>query len=220
MIKKLGISLFIILIYIFQNVYPDIVRSQEQGNNLNIQFQDKSIIMENIYSVKVAEYKPPIIINFLKKSESTYNTPEESVITQSSAMWNQDYEWWLEGWSEKSRITIKQRDEEIKRTPEDWKRRWKEILKEKFIELNYRADYFKNGKLYVLIGYKLKDKKNKYINKEEKKEQKDFESVLVFERENLKWFAVQELMEDPVFNNILTLWHSEELSIKIPKKMN
>jgi len=180
-----------------------------------ILLEDKSIVIESIYNVRVGKYNPPVIVGFIQKVSSAYGTPEEAAVTQFSAMWNQDYEWWLEGWSEESKLLMKQRDEQLKRTSKDWIERWKGLAN-KSLELTYRGDYFKDGQLYILIGYKIKDK-----NSQEKIDKvKELESTIVFKRAGLKWYAVQELMEDPVFNNILKLWHSGEPSIRVPKKMN
>jgi hypothetical protein len=84
--------------------------AQERHSGSNIEFQDRTVIIENIYSVKIGGYQPPLKVNSVEKTAARYQTPEDAAIAQFSAMVKGDHDWWLSGWTDESKILIQQLD--------------------------------------------------------------------------------------------------------------
>ncbi len=157
----------------------------------------KKVIEEDVYFFSVMQYDPPAEITPLKKSEmKSYKTPEEAFISQISAMFNRDYNWWIKGWNKGSQKIMKERDSSLKQTPEFWIKKWNEVMKDKKAVLLYRVE---SGP-FVIIAYSLKSQKA------EKGEEESLEGNMVFKNEQGKWLATQEMASDPVLLN----WRNPE----------
>jgi len=166
-----------------------------------IQLQESHIIYKQVdYKLLSGKYVPPFTVNFIDKSSAKYDNPINSAIAMLSAMKNKDYQWWIQIWSDKSRVSVEQAG-----SPDNWVSRWS-ILNDRTLEIRYRADYQSNNKTYALIGYAIK---GLLLG------DREFESVLAFKKEGTRWYAARELASDPVFNNILRLWNSGELILRI-----
>lgn len=171
-----------------------------------ILLQDKYIVFKGTnYKVRAGKYEPTIAVSFIDKASARYDTSLNAATSQLSAMRQKDYQWWLETWSDASRTMIEERNIQLNRTPESWVERWS-VYSDRVVEIRFRAEYLKDNSSYVLLGYAIKDFK---IGDQE------IESVLVYKKEGTKWYAVQDLGGDPVFNNILKLWHSGEAVLKV-----
>lgn len=185
----------------------------------------KKVIEEDVYFYSVMQYDPPVEITPLKKSDKkSYKTPEEAVISQVSAMFNRDYEWWIKGWSKESQKMMKERDRSLKRPPDFWVKKWDEVMKDKKGELVYRIE---SGP-YVIIEYHLITLiSGKPVKDSEEKDNENpplfsrggtgglfsdepIEGTMVFKNENGKWLATQEMGADPVLLN----WKSPERRIQ------
>ncbi|HBG08221.1 MAG: hypothetical protein A2075_13320 [Geobacteraceae bacterium GWC2_58_44] len=160
----------------------------------------------SVHAVTVGSYQPPFVVGAVDKAAAKNDTPENAAISQLSAMIRKNYDWWLQNWTIRARFQIEQRNKEMSRTPAYWTDRWS-LLDGKTVEIRYRADYSKDDKEYVLIGYGVK---GLMLGSQE------YESVLALEKETEKWLSTQELAADPVFNNIIRLWHTTGATFSLP----
>lgn len=165
--------------------------------NGEITISKKSLIIGNKnINVKTYQYNNPIYINYINKSQAQYHTPEHAAVSLLSAVEFLDYNWWLQGWVDKSGINP---EEYIKQLPPEFKNWFKDgKLWTAHHALYRRTDYICNGQLYVLIGYKLTTS-DIYKNA-------SATSVLVFKKTEGGWRATLDLTNDPVYNSIDKWW--------------
>jgi hypothetical protein len=153
--------------------------------------EKKQFIMENIYNYTQSRFVPPVVIYPVSRIGSGDATPEESCISFFSAMKAGDYEWWLSLWTAKSKELIAERNQQSKRTPQDWVASWNTILKDKQVVLVERLE---TGP-YIILVYSLQSLGP--ISKE------TFRSLYAAKYQDGHWRATQELEKDPFFSHYL-----------------
>jgi len=165
-----------------------------------ITIQNRSLIIDNTnYNLKSYQYKYPILITYTNKSQAKYHTPEHATVSLLSAVESLDYNWWLQGWANKS-------EEQIESLPFEF-RNWFKVgkLYRAHHALYQRVEYICNGQLYVLMGYTLTTGGFG----------KNATNVLALKKTESGWRATMDLKNDPVYINIGKLWSSTDTTIKI-----
>jgi hypothetical protein len=184
--------------------------------------QRRKVVIEFVTEVFVTKFKMPLKVLKISKAQSNYTSPELSTTTQFSAMSEQNYDWWLEGWSSEARSQMETRNRETGRTPTTITQNWKGLLTEQSVEMVGKADYQRLGIQYALIRYRLSTDNLQAVDLTTKKatplNSKFFENTMSFRLLNGKWIAVQELADDPVFANSDRLWSDENADIRIVRQ--
>jgi hypothetical protein len=152
----------------------------------------QQIVTENSYFFTVRSYDPPVKISPIRqKTESSYGTPEEAVISLLSAMFRKDHQGWLLSWDEPARKEMQESDRAANRTPSFWTQKWEDHLQGKTAELITRVE---TGP-YVIIEYRIVpgSSGSSFTG--------GFTEKIALKAEQGKWSATQELSSDPVFLN-------------------
>lgn len=149
--------------------------------------QRGQVIVEHVYEYKVLRYSPPVRIKLIKERKQTsYETPEETVIAHFSSMFAKDYDWFLEGWTKEAQRKMEAQDKASKRSPDFWVKTWDKVLKQRQVQFVTRIE---TGN-YVIIAYKLVATSGS---------QPDFESTVVVKQvPDGRWLKTYELAADPV----------------------
>ena len=123
--------------------------------------------------------------------------PEQATIALISAMASQDFDWFRSVWDPAGIKAMEERDKEVNHDPSFWKQTWARVLENKRVELTTRIE---TGD-YVLIAYRL-------VAVDASQPATDaMEFTTPLRRNNGRWFATQELAEDPV----LTYWKTPDV---------
>lgn len=152
------------------------------------------------YTYSVMEYNPPVKIKVLtNREDASYDTPEQAVIAQLSAMQNLNFEWYFSGWTRESQDYMK--NVQFKRhniSPEQMLLAWKKSLVGARFEMTRRVDYWR----YVIIETKTIRSQNG---------NKVSVNSIVLELENGKWKFSQSLKSNPVFQ----WWNNEDAAKEV-----
>ena len=93
------------------------------------------------YQFSRMKYNPPVrIIPLKSRDKASYNNPESTVIAYYSAMFNQDFEWFLSTWDKSAQEQILESEQRNNRSLQDRKEMWKEYYKGKAIYLTSRTE--------------------------------------------------------------------------------
>jgi hypothetical protein len=154
----------------------------------------RQIIVQRIYNYEIREYRPSPSIGLLASArEASYKSPEETVIANVSAMMTQDWNWFLNTWSESSARQIKEDSESRGLTTENLVAKWAG-LKGKKLAFVSRID---TGK-YVIVTYDLVDEAGQKSR-----------SLAPMMLENGRWLLTNDLHDDPALTAGLGLdWDS------------
>src|SRR4051794_5596181 len=85
----------------------------------------KQFVMEYITNYSRMDYTPTVVVQPVPKTADSYKTPEETFLTQFSAMMSGDYDRWISGFDDNAKAVLAKRDQEQHRTPTFWIDRWK-----------------------------------------------------------------------------------------------
>jgi hypothetical protein len=165
----------------------------------------EKVMVEDLYFFTVKEYLPPVKVEFVKRSEASYENPEMAAISYISAMALKDFEWARSTWTKESQNILEERDKSLNQTPEFWINIWEKTFKNKKVELTTRVE---TGE-YVLIGYKITPE-TKISNEPNERTKEDIELVAVLRKYEGIWLATQELAKDPV----LHYWKTPEVKVQ------
>ena len=142
----------------------------------------KEIKEEAVYQYLMMDYRGKVKLDLVEdESHAKYDTPEESLISFFSAIYQGDYDWWLSSWTKKSQSELKEEFSEDELTEN-----WKSFYEDTYVALISRIE---TGK-YVLLYYNAASKdRNKIIQRQ----------TIAFVKEDGRWLATNELSSDPVF---------------------
>ena len=155
--------------------------------------EKKHFIVQYTTDYTRVPYKPEVAIQPVPKSADTYKTPEETFITQFSAMMSGDYDRWIAGWTEESKTLMAKYDEERKRTSADRIAMWKGALTDRQVVLVERIE---TGP-YVLLEYSLRNAPTAGQNKG----QEILHTMIPLKRVGNQWLQTQDLAEDLMFQH-------------------
>jgi hypothetical protein len=150
-----------------------------------------SVIVENEYRYTIRQYTPPVDVVMVSRAAAKYDNPEAAAIAGISAMVAQDVEWFRATWDAPSAALLEKRDREQGQDAGFWTKAWQRAFTGKKVQLVTRME---TGQ-YVIVGYRVIDPKEQSGGKSPGA---DFELVTVLKRDGEKWFATQELTQDPV----------------------
>jgi hypothetical protein len=125
----------------------------------------------------------PTVIPVLK-AQSSWATPEDSLVAHVSAMLAGDHAWWLSGWTTSSRLRHQEDDTKQGRTPADWQRIWDQATARQTFSLVARVDYGP----YALLHFRMLGSRGETT----------LQSLYVCKREGGRWLATNDLATDPV----------------------
>jgi len=152
------------------------------------------------YTYSVMDYRPPVKIKVLtNREDASYDTPEQAVIAQLSAMQNLNFEWYFSGWTRDSQDhmeTVIFKSPNV--SPEQMLLAWKKSLVGARFEMTRRVDYWR----YVIIETKIIRSQNG---------NKVSVNSIVLELENGKWKFSQSLKSNPVFQ----WWNNEDAAKEV-----
>ncbi len=91
--------------------------------------QTYELTIENVYYFHVSKYIPLTEITLLEKSEeASYDTPEDAIVSNISAMVTGDYKWFQETFTSDARICNDNMVKEKDRGAEWWEELWRSLL--------------------------------------------------------------------------------------------
>jgi len=145
----------------------------------------RTIVSENVYNYRVAEYRQSArVMNLTKPAQCPKQTPEETLIAMVSAMANLDYTLWTECWAEDSRQDTSQE------TRAQMVSAWRRVVVGRTLILLHKIE---TGQ-FVLIEYKLSSSSSREVDNASD----EVTSTVTFEKVKDKWRATNALAADPV----------------------
>jgi len=138
---------------------------------------------EVVYPYEVMDYVGRVKLDLIQnKSDAKYDTPEGALVSLFSAVYEGEYDWWLNSWTKESGLKLK----EDLDSEDELTEKWRSLFKDSYVALISRIE---TGK-YVLLYYNVATKeRNKIIQRQ----------TIAFVKEDGKWLATNELSADPVF---------------------
>ena len=136
-----------------------------------------------VYQYRLMDYKGRVKLDLVEEiSDASYGTPEDALNSLFSAIYQGDFDWWLNSWAKDSQPGIKEDVE----SEDALVKEWESIFKDNYVALISRIE---TGK-YVLLYYNVASKdKNKIVQRQ----------TIAFVKEDGRWVATNELSADPVF---------------------
>jgi hypothetical protein len=161
----------------------------------------EKISMEDVYYFTVSNYEPRVRVLFVSPSTASYGTPEDAAVALISAVVSGEYQWWRSVYSQSANAVMDKDDKESSRTPEVWKQLWKERLSGKDAYLTTRIE---TGDYVIVAGVFImpNDPEGQTVKMQ-----------VAFKHEGSRWFATQDLADDPV------LMYSDNPDVKIKRVM-
>jgi hypothetical protein len=130
-------------------------------------------------------YQPSFTIEAHAKSEDSFSTPEQAMISRISDMMNADYGAWLSVWDPPSRAVTEKMEEQHKITPASQLALWKSTFSQARLTLARRVV---TGPYVILTYHLTSDGRPVYAA--------EFPSI--FHQVDGRWYATQELTQDPL----------------------
>lgn len=147
----------------------------------------KEITATEHYTYRVAEYQPPVTIQAVPKPSWRWTTPEEAMISRTSAMMISDYDAFMAAWDPASRAESVQSYGGSGQTEEKWLQQWKEIFAIGRMVMTRRID---TGE-YAIITYRVLTFDGQDVGG-------GLELPTVFVKNDGRWAATQALKRDPL----------------------
>jgi hypothetical protein len=149
---------------------------------------EQKLIVEDQYYFTVKPFSPPVPVSLTTRERAVYDTPEQATMALISAMASQDFDWFRSVWDTAAIKVLEERDKKANHDASFWRQTWARVLANRRVELTTRIE---TGD-YVLIAYRL-------VALDAAQPATDaMELTTPLKRENGRWFATQELAEDPV----------------------
>jgi hypothetical protein len=148
---------------------------------------EQKVIAEDQYYFTVKQYTQPVPVSLTTRERAAYDTPEQATMALISAMASQDFDWFRSVWDPAGIKALEERDKKANHDPSFWKHTWARAFANKRVELTTRIE---TGD-YVIIAYRV-------IAIDVSQPADAMELTTPLKRENGRWFATQELAEDPV----------------------
>jgi len=160
----------------------------------------QKVVAEYHYFFTVNRYTSPVPVAITTRDKASYSSPERATIALISAMATQDFEWFRSVWDAASIKVLDERDKKGNQDAAFWKNAWARAFANARVELTTRIE---TGD-YVLIAYRL-------VPANATAPQSDNgELVTALKADKGRWFATQELADDPV----LTYWKTPDVRVK------
>ncbi|WP_018413422.1 hypothetical protein [Methyloversatilis thermotolerans] len=148
----------------------------------------KTLIIENVRVYVIQKYTPPFELTRVARAEARYESVEDALASYFSSMQSGDFDWNNETWTAASVALMKARDQQARKTPDDWKREWAAFYPQRRIKLISRVSYDK----YVLVEYRTEPVNGSGPATTD---------TLALVRAGAGWRITQELAEDPILTN-------------------
>jgi hypothetical protein len=150
--------------------------------------EQKQFTFERVFTYRRMSYKPPIVIQRIPRSSASNATPEQAFAAQISAMLAGDYDWWLSNWDANGQKFHKERNQQMQRSPAEWRNIWDRALRGQQVRMTERVVTGPFGP-YVMLLYEMHDTDDKLTLK----------SNFVAKEEAGRWVATLDLSEDPLY---------------------
>lgn len=114
--------------------------------------EKRTIVVEQVAEIEMRRYLPPVVLDLIGSSEEvSYGTPEHALISVVSAIFAQDYDWFLSTLDQRSRDLLARRNQRMNREPQYYRDEWREAVRGKTPVMFLRVD---SGS-YVFLTFKL-----------------------------------------------------------------
>src|SRR6267142_3360293 len=170
--------------------------------------KEETVNVETVWRFSETAFVEPIPVSSLARTDAKTETPESAAVSQISAMYAKDFDWWASGWDEDSRRSLLGDRTESGRTKEgsmrDWINAWAQ-LSDTVAYLVAKAE----TPDFVIIAYEFRKANAKgKIGTVGRDQQLNQEGVmrnrLCFLRSNGKWVQSNRFAAHPVWR----LWRS------------
>jgi hypothetical protein len=158
------------------------------------------VVAEYQYFFTVNRYTSPVPVAITTRDKASYSSPELAAMALISAMATQDFEWFRSVWDIASVKRLEERDKAANQDPSFWKNAWARAFANTRVELTTRIE---TGD-YVLIVYRIVPANATSAQSE------GVELTTALKSEKGRWFATQELADDPV----LSYWKTPDVRVK------
>lgn len=160
----------------------------------------QKVVAEYQYFFTVSRYSSPVPVAITTRDKASYASPEQATMALVSAMATQDFEWFRSVWDAASVKVLEERDKTTNQDAAFWKNAWARGFANTRVELTTRIE---TGE-YVLIAYRL------VPANATTREGAATELVTALKADKGRWFATQELADDPV----LAYWKTPDIRFK------
>ena len=151
--------------------------------------EDKTLIVEEVYNYTVLNYKQPLKLNIIDRSQSNYDSPENALITLLSGLSHLNNGWVLSSWDNESRKKIKDIFAADPGKEKIMLESWKKTYPTAEFFLLRRVD--RQFKKMVILEYMIKKANND-----------ELKLNYSFRNENGKWKATNMYSDDMILNHL------------------
>ncbi len=160
----------------------------------------KKVVISNSYYFTIRYYRPPLKVTPITSATASYLTPQLAAVAFISAMSSGDFTWWRSIWTKDSNALMDKVDKEQSQPPDFWVGKWRQIFSGRDTYLDAQIQ---TGEFFIMVyrtvtpGTDLSKPSND-------------ELAVPFKKDGNRWYATQELSEDPV----LLYWNMPDIKIE------